>query len=368
MKFSHVMKFLIISALILVSQSANADIYGVGNPPLVYTAPDDLTTFRAAVACEDYDEVIDGDTGVISIATNCATSEIDTQIYPSTIATVSGLTAALAAKATSASIPTLTSQLTNDSGFVGSSALSSYLQTSTAAGTYATITNLNAKFTTPAGTTAQYLRGDGSTATFPTIPTLNSQLTNDSNYITSGALSGYLQSSTAASTYATISSVSAKFNTPSGSTSQYLRGDGSTATFPSIPAAQVNSDWSASSGVAQIQNKPTIGKAYEGTTLRSGAFPIFKSATVSSGVAVVNLTDDGTSSGNALCTNGIIADSVNPIVSDATASYQMSWAFSNSNKTLTITANKLTTANILTGLLGQAAANSAVVKIGAWCY
>lgn len=43
-----------------------------------------------------------------------------------------------------------------------------------------------------------------------------------------------------------------------GSTSKYLRGDGTWQAFPTIPAAQVNSDWNASSGVAQILNKPTI--------------------------------------------------------------------------------------------------------------
>lgn len=108
--------------------------------------------------------------------------------------------------------------------------------------------------------------------------------------------------------------------------------------------------------------------AYEGTTARSGAFPIFKSATVSGGTAIFYLTNDGTSTGTALFPNGVITDSVNATVSDATASYQMSWAFSNSNKTLTVTTNKLTTANILTGILGQSAANSSVVKLSVWGY
>lgn len=113
---------------------------------------------------------------------------------------------------------------------------------------------------------------------------------------------------------------------------------------------------------------PVLGKSFEGTTQRANSFPIFKNATVASGVAVFNLTDDGTSTGNALFPNGVITDSVNPIVSDATASYQMSWVFSNSNKTLTVTANKLTTANILSGILGQTAANGAVVKLSVWGY
>lgn len=57
------------------------------------------------------------------------------------------------------------------------------------------------------------------------------------------------------------SGLSGKLNTPAGTTAQYLRGDGSLATFPTIPAAQVQSDWNASSGVAAILNKPTIPAA-----------------------------------------------------------------------------------------------------------
>src|SRR6188508_3060165 len=109
-------------------------------------------------------------------------------------------------------------------------------------------------------------------------------------------------------------------------------------------------------------------KAFQGTTQRNGAFPIFKTVTVSSGTAVFHLTDDGLSTGNALFTNGVITESINAFVSDATASFQMGYAFSNSNKTLTITVNKLTTANILTGILGQTAANGSVVTLQVWGY
>lgn len=49
-----------------------------------------------------------------------------------------------------------------------------------------------------------------------------------------------------------------KFTAPSGNASQYLRGDGSTATFPAVPAAQVNADWNAVSGISQILNKPVL--------------------------------------------------------------------------------------------------------------
>lgn len=135
-------------------------------------------------------------------------------------------------------------------------------------------------------------------------------------------------------------------------------------------ASTTQADWNqtSTSSAAYIRNKPTLGIAYDGTTQRTGAFPVFKSATVGSGIAVFNLTTDNTSSGTSTCPNGVIQDSVNAFVSDATASYQMAYAFSNSNKTVTVTTNKLTTANILTGLLGQAAGNGSAVKLSVWCY
>lgn len=59
-------------------------------------------------------------------------------------------------------------------------------------------------------------------------------------------------------TTAIVSAMSAKMDAPLGLSSQYINGTGALTTFPAIPAAQVNSDWSASSGVAQILNKPPI--------------------------------------------------------------------------------------------------------------
>jgi hypothetical protein len=122
------------------------------------------------------------------------------------------------------------------------------------------------------------------------------------------------------------------------------------------------------SSYTDLTNKPTIGRAYEGTTQRTSAFPIFKSATVSSGVAAVHLTADGTSGGTALCTNGVIKDSLTVNFNDSTNSFQWGWAWSNSDKTLTVTANRYTTANILSGILGQTAANGSVAYISVWCY
>lgn len=48
-----------------------------------------------------------------------------------------------------------------------------------------------------------------------------------------------------------------KLAAPTGTAAQYLRGDGALATFPSIPAAQVQTDWNATTGLGVLLNKPT---------------------------------------------------------------------------------------------------------------
>lgn len=69
----------------------------------------------------------------------------------------------------------------------------------------------DSKFDVPTGTSADYLDGTGAPTLFPTIPTLTSELTNDSGFITIG----------------------------------------------DVPT-QVNADWNATSGFAEILNKPTL--------------------------------------------------------------------------------------------------------------
>lgn len=169
---------------------------------------------------------------------------------------------------------------------------------------------------------------------------------------------------------ADISSLDSEVNSLGGSSFNVFAFMQGQATTSLLVATSTFNGFMSSSDKVKIDsiNLNAIGKAVEGTTTRSNSFPIFKSVTVGSGVAVFNLTNDGTSGGASLCPNGVIQDSVNATVNDATASYQMAWAFSNSNKTLTVTTNKLTTANILTGLLGQAAGNGSVVKLSVWCY
>jgi len=80
---------------------------------------------------------------------------------------------------------------------------------------------LDAKFDDPTGTTAQYLRGDGSLATFPTIP---------SGTVTSVGLTMPSAFSVANSP---ITSSGTLAVTGAGTASQYIRGDGQLATLPS---------------------------------------------------------------------------------------------------------------------------------------
>lgn len=104
------------------------------------------------------------------------------------------------------------------------------------------------------------------------IPNAISQLTNDVGFITSGSLSSYLTSSSAASTYATQTALSGKqASITTGTTGQYFRGDLSLATFPSIPAAQIQSDWTqaTTSSLDYIKNKPARSFNYPSRALNS---------------------------------------------------------------------------------------------------
>lgn len=109
------------------------------------------------------------------------------------------------------------------------------------------------------------------------------------------------------------------------------------------------------------------GNAYLNTAIKNGVFPIVKSGAVAGGTVTYHLTADGLANGAALCSE-VIQESVQPIVNDAAASYQIGWAFSNALKTLTLTVNRLGTANILTGVLGQVqAANGTNVNTLVLC-
>lgn len=222
--------------------------------------------------------------------------------------------------------------------------------------------------------------------TIPMVPTNVSAFTNDANYITASALSGYETTSalsSALSSYVTSAALSASLSgyvtsgalttalTSYVSTSRTINGHALSSNItvaysdltglPSIPAAQVSSDWSATSGVAQILNKPKVYNLNSGASpsLRANPVEVTGSATVSSGSIVIYLTADGTSTGTALFPNGI--DYMKAEVSSATASYNYAYTLSNSNKTLTIGVDTVTVA---LGLISfNSAANGVSVNI-----
>ena len=126
-------------------------------------------------------------------------------------------------------IPSKTSDLTNDSNFVTSSELATVATT----GSYNDLTNkpqINGVTLQGNKTTSNLNISYNDLTNKPTIPSKTSDLTNDSNFVTSSELA----------TVATTGSYNDLTNTPT------------------IPAAQVNSDWNSASGVSEILNKPTL--------------------------------------------------------------------------------------------------------------
>lgn len=95
--------------------------------------------------------------------------------------------------------------------------------------------------------------GGGVTDVTATAPLASSGGTTPDISITQadGSTDGYLTSTD-------WNTFDGKFDMPTGTSSDYLDGTGTPTIFPTIPAAQVNSDWNATSGLAEILNKPTI--------------------------------------------------------------------------------------------------------------
>jgi hypothetical protein len=104
-----------------------------------------------------------------------------------------------------------------------------------------------------------------------------------------------------------------------------------------------------------------------GTTSKSGAFPIFKSVTVSDGNAVVHLTNDGLSTGTALFTNGPDLNTFIPFAPNSTSPHFFGTpVLSNSNKTLTVPVTKsvAVTVSSTSVLAAPVAANGSTVFLG----
>ena len=105
-------------------------------------------------------------------------------------------------------------------------------------------------------------------ATVSQIPTTTGELTNDSGFITSAALTGYATETWVEQKgYLTSVAWGDITDKPTLATVATSGSYNDLIDKPTIPAAQVNSDWNASSGVAQILNKPTLA-----TVATSGSY------------------------------------------------------------------------------------------------
>ena len=147
-------------------------------------------------------------------------------------------------------IPTATSDLTNDSGFITSASLPTKTSDLTNDGSDGTSAYVEADGLATVATTGAYSDLSGT----PTIPTATSDLTNDSGFITSSSLPTKTSDLTNDGADGTSTYVEADDLATVATSGSYT----DLTNTPTIPAAQVNSDWSANSGVAQILNKPNL--------------------------------------------------------------------------------------------------------------
>ena len=119
---------------------------------------------------------------------------------------------------------------------------------------------------------------------------------------------------------------------------------------PTIPAAQVNSDWNASSGVAQILNKPTLA-----TVATSGSYnDLTDKPVIPSGVTVDQTLD--TSSTNAIA-NSAVATALNSkadssALSDYATTSAMNTALAGKQDTLTAGTGITITNNVISATGG----------------
>lgn len=122
------------------------------------------------------------------------------------------------------------------------------------------------------------------------VPTKTSDITNDSGYITSASLPTKTSDLTNDGADGTSTYVEADDLATVATSGSY----NDLSNKPTIPAAQVNSDWNAASGVAQILNKPTLA-----AVATSGSYNDLSNKptipTVNNGTLTV--TQNGTSKG-----------------------------------------------------------------------
>lgn len=191
----------------------------------------------------------------------------------------------------------------------------------------------------------------------------------NTDQVTEGSTNLYFTNARAVSALSTQLAVKADTTAVTSAIGAAISGllNGAGAAYDTLKELQdiiVNDETTATALATTVAKKPNI---FVGAAQKTASKAVFKTFTITTaGTATFQLTDDNTSTGNALFAN-VYDESINLSVNDATASYQMGWSLSVNKKTLTVTINKLTTANILTGILGQATApTGTVVRLQVW--
>lgn len=154
-----------------------------------------------------------------------------TAVQPGDLATVA-TTGAYSDLSGTPTIPTATSDLTNDSGFITLSDVPA---------------QVNADWNASSGV-AEILNK-------PSIPSATSDLTNDSGFITLSDIPAQVQADWTEADTSDPAYIQNKPSIPSATSD--LTNDSGFITLSDVPA-QVNADWNSSSGASEILNKPTI--------------------------------------------------------------------------------------------------------------
>ena len=152
---------------------------------------------------------------------------------------------------TEADIPTNVSAFTNDAGYITMDSIPEIPTVPTNLSAFTNDANYITLAQVPAQVNADWNATSGvaqimNKPTIPNIPTTVSSFQNDMNYVTQSVMNVTLAN------YAPLSAI------PTIPTNvSYFYNDANYITAAQVPA-QVNADWNASSGAAQILNKPTI--------------------------------------------------------------------------------------------------------------
>ena len=178
----------------------------------IFNIRDNSANNKRSILSDNSISLSDASQSIILYTTHIRIDSINKDIYYKDIATVS-------------QIPTTTSQLDNDSGFITSAALTGYA-TETWVGQQGYLTSVAWGDITGKPTLATVATSGSynDLSDKPTIPTATSQLDNDSNFITNAALTGY------ATTSDVSTAVSTAISSQTKETWTFTLSDGSTVT------------------------------------------------------------------------------------------------------------------------------------------